>query len=83
MVLAYFGVKPTALISAKVKPLPALTFLLYLTVGALTTGLKESIGLGAILAAFLNLACLLEAFTSLVKVNSDSFLPVLSEVVVQ
>ena len=65
MVLAYFGVKPTALISAKVKPLPALTFLLYLTVGALTTGLKESIGLGAILAAFLNLACLLEAFYQL------------------
>lgn len=47
------------------KPLPALTFLLYLTVGALTTGLKESIGLGAILAAFLNLACLLEAFYQL------------------
>ena len=62
MVLAYLALNPTAFNSAKVNPLPALTFLLYLIVGHLTTGLKVSIGLGAILAALVNLWSLLEAF---------------------
>jgi hypothetical protein len=39
-----------------VKPLPALTFLLYLTDDYLTTGLKDSVGLGKAAAALAFLA---------------------------
>lgn len=61
-VLAYLGANLAAFNSAKEKPLPALTFLLYLMVGHLTIGLKESIGFGATLADLAALACLLETF---------------------
>jgi hypothetical protein len=62
IVLAYLACKPTAFNSAGVKPLPALTLLLCLIVGHLTTGLKRSTGFGATFAAFAALADLLEAF---------------------
>lgn len=44
------------------KPLPALTFLLYLIVGHLTIGLNKSTGFGATFADFAALAFLLETF---------------------
>ena len=52
MVLAYFGAIPTAFNSAKSETSTGSDFSVVFDSWALTTGLKASIGLGAILAAF-------------------------------
>ena len=51
IVLAFYLLIPAFFNSQKVKPRPALTLKLYLTVGGCTAGLKKPKGRGAYLAA--------------------------------